>query len=84
MKDGKRQRNNNRLATRKKARHHDRIDNYNLEQLYQEAKLDPQTVEGQGKIDIEVICPAKLNSPDSTQNQEPKTWSETLWSYLGY
>lgn len=76
MSDQKRRRNNNRVSSRKKARHSNRIDNYHLDQLYQEAQLDPQTVEGQGRIDIEVISP--------TKQKEPTTWGETFWSYLGY
>lgn len=76
MSEGKRQRNNQRQAQRKKGRHTSRVDKKHEEILYREAQLDPETVEGQSKISIDRISPPT--------EPKPLTWTETFWSYLGY
>ena len=51
-KSQKNQRNNKRLSERRKKRKLAQIERRLEDQLYQEAKLDPETIEGQSKIDI--------------------------------
>ena len=81
MAEGKRQRNNQRQARRKKERHATRVERTQQERLYAEARLDPQTVEGQGRAKIEVISPPVSPVAEPTQ---PKTWTDTFWSLFGY
>ena len=46
------QKNNKRLSERRKKRKLAQIERRLEDQLYEEAKLDPETIEGQSKIDI--------------------------------
>ena len=54
---------NHRTADRRRRRHLERVQRRHDEKLYEEARLDPNTVEGQGKATIDRIAPP-LSTPE--------------------
>ncbi len=62
------QKNNNRIKERRRKRKEEMLEKRFQDRLYQEAKIDPNTVEGQSTLDISRICHNKdLNDIHTTK-----------------
>ena len=53
---------------RKKKRHQEKVDLRHDEYLYNQAKLDPQTLEGQSKIEFNIISNNNITKNDWYHN----------------
>ena len=49
--------NNKRKSIRKKKLRNERIEKYHQDLLYKEARIDPQTIQGQSKLPINELQP---------------------------
>ena len=90
MQTAKRQSQNERVRKRKRARHNQMVQQQHDEELYEQVRLDPQTVEGQGRIkDIEQLAES-INTYTNTkpviecQPEEEMTYVQQFWKLLGY
>lgn len=70
------QKNNRRLANRRKKRHHDRCDKFKDDKLYYEASVLLETMEGQVIKDIELI------QPKSEQDTSPDSFLDYFFSFF--
>ena len=51
---------NKRNQLRRKKKHNEKIEKRHMEELYNIAKLLPNTLEGQSKLPIDIISPPKI------------------------
>jgi len=75
------QRNNERVKERRKKRKLDILDKRLEDQLYLLARIDPNTVEGQSKLEISRIC-GDANKMDKVVVKENKENNTGYISYL--
>ena len=72
--------NNQRLKNRRKRQRIELLDQQLEDKLYQEARLDPQTVEGQIKLDINRISPP----PQLSQTDNFQSYYNYLYQFLPF
>ncbi len=80
------QKNNNRIKEKRKRRKQEILERRLQDQLYEEAKMDPNTVEGQATLDISRIYPDDKHTFDSVNDSNTKEeegyftkWYNYIW-----
>jgi hypothetical protein len=74
--ESKRQRRNQRVRNRKRSRHEKRVSDHHDEELYWQASLDPDTLEGQMFIqDVHRL------QPDTKSSSSSSIW-QNIYRYL--
>ena len=86
MQTSKRQSRNERTRQRKRVRHNQMVQHRHDEELYEQARLDPQTVEGQGRIeDLERLVEfPKVEAEATPESPEEMTYMQQFWNLIGW
>ena len=83
MNENRRKRRNEYQRYRRKRRNQLRIDKSHQDALYEEARIDPDTVEGQSRLDIERISPTLSPTETQDRTEQPQGWLSYLtWGWL--
>jgi hypothetical protein len=77
MNENQRVRRNKYQAKRRKHRNQNRIDRQQEDLLYEEARIDPDTVDGQSRLSIERLNSNK-EKPLTQENQNEGGWLSYL------
>lgn len=84
MNENQRKRRNEYQRYRRKRRNRQRIEKSHEDALYEEARIDPDTVEGQSRLDINRISPVVENSDADETTPQPIDTEQTPQGWLSY
>lgn len=86
MQPSKSKSHNERIRQRKRRRHNQMVQQRHDEELYEQARLDPQTVEGQGRIkDIDRLVELpKVEAETTPESPHELTYTQQFWNLIGW
>ena len=71
---------NERQKNRRKRKRNERLEKIKMEKLYEKALLDPQTLEGQIRIDADRL----IDNPIKPVEKKTETWTDYFKSFYPF